>query len=66
MQVGDIVQGCRFTDNGDDEIVIGAYMFRTNDPEEYIQDIVVRTADGQTVYLDEQTVRLYDPKSLKA
>jgi hypothetical protein len=32
-------------------------MFRTDDPEEYIQDIIVRTHDGRTVYLDEQGVR---------
>jgi hypothetical protein len=32
-------------------------MFRTDDPEEHIQDIVVRTHDGRTVYLDEQGVR---------
>jgi len=31
-------------------------MFRTDDPEEYIQDIVIRDEDGNTVYIDEQYV----------
>jgi hypothetical protein len=37
-------------------------MDTTNDPEEMIQDIIVRTADGRTVYLDEQGARPYRPR----
>lgn len=61
-QVGDIVEGYVYNDEGEEVLVIGAFMARTNDPEEYIQDIIVRTADGRTVYIDEQVARPYNPR----
>lgn len=62
FQVGDIVQGYSYDDRGEEVLVIGAFQFRTDDPEEYIQDIVVRTADGKTVYINEQEARPYRPR----
>jgi hypothetical protein len=62
FQVGDIVQGYSYDDSGEEVLVVGAFMFRTDDPEEYIQDIVIRTADGRTVYIDEQVARPYRPR----
>ena len=59
FQVGEMVQGYSYDAQGNEGLVIGAFMFRTDDPEEYIQDIVVRTHDGRTVYLDEQGVRSF-------
>jgi len=61
-QVGDIVEGYVYNEQGEEVKVVGAFMFRTDDPEEYIQDIVVRTPDGRTVYINEQDARLYSPK----
>lgn len=60
FQVGDIVEGTTYTNDGPVQVV-GAFMFRTDDPEEYIQDVVIRTADGETVYIDEQEAHLYRP-----
>jgi hypothetical protein len=57
FQVGEMVQGYSYDARGNEVLVVGAFMFRTDDPEEYIQDIIVRTHDGRTVYLDEQGVR---------
>jgi len=37
--------------------VRGYFQFRTNDPEEYIQDIVIKTEAGDLVYIDEQDIR---------
>ena len=62
FQVGDMVQGYSYDAQGNEVLVVGAFMFRTDDPEEYIQDIVIRTADGRTVYLDEQGARPYRPR----
>lgn len=62
FQVGDMVQGYSYDEQGSEVLVVGAFMFRTDDPEEYIQDIVVRTSDGRTVYLDEQGARPYRPR----
>ena len=59
FQVGEMVQGYSYDAQGNEVLVVGAFMFRTDDPEEYIQDIVVRTHDGRTVYLDEQGVRSF-------
>ena len=59
FQVGEMVQGYSYDAQGNEVLVIGAFMFRTDDPEEYVQDIVVRTHDGRTVYLDEQGVRSF-------
>jgi hypothetical protein len=61
FQIGDIVEGTTYTNDGPVQ-VIGAFQFRTDDPEEYIQDIVIRTADGKTVYINEQEARLYRPR----
>ncbi len=57
FQVGEMVQGYSYDAQGNEVLVVGVFMFRTDDPEEHIQDIVVRTHDGRTVYLDEQGVR---------
>lgn len=56
FEVGQRVQGERWNDQGEIEMVEGAFRFRTDDPEEHIQDIVITTDDGRTVYLDEQGV----------
>lgn len=56
MQVGDQVSGYVLDDSGNEVLVTGAFMFRTDDPEETIQDIVIKTAEGKTVYIDEQCV----------
>ena len=61
FQIGDIVEGTTYTHNGPEQVV-GAFQFRTDDPEEYIQDIVIRTADGKTVYINEQEARPYRPR----
>lgn len=61
FQVGDLVKGFEYNAQGDEVEVIGTYVATTNDPEEYIQDIIVRTADGRTVYIDEQVARPYNP-----
>jgi hypothetical protein len=61
-KVGDMVEGWVYNDRGEEVQVVGAFMFRTNDPEEYIQDVVIRTADGKTVYIDEQDCRPYNPR----
>lgn len=62
FQVGDMIEGWTVNDRGEDVKVVGAFMFRTDDPEEYIQDIVIRTANGDTVYIDEQDARPYRPR----
>ena len=56
MQVGDTVSGYVLDERGEEVLVTGAFQFRTDDPEEMIQDIVVKTADGKIVYIDEQCV----------
>ena len=56
FNVGDQVQGYVINASGEDELVTGTFMFRTDDPEEYIQDIVIRTANGNLVYIDEQDI----------
>jgi hypothetical protein len=62
FKVGDMVQGYSYDAQGNEVLIVGAYMDTTNDPEEMIQDIIVRTADGRTVYLDEQGARPYRPR----
>jgi hypothetical protein len=62
FQVGDMVQGYSYDAHGNEVLIVGAYMDTTNDPEEMIQDIIVRTADGRTVYLDVQGARPYRPR----
>ena len=55
--VGQRIVGSIIDDAGNDVEVEGVFMFRTDDPEEHIQDIVIKTDDGQTVYIDEQDAR---------
>ena len=56
FKIGDQVQGYDINADGEDVLVTGTFMFRTDDPEEYIQDIVILTADGNLVYIDEQYI----------
>jgi hypothetical protein len=56
FKTGETVQGYVLNARGEDELVTGTFLFRTNDPEEYIQDIVIREDDGNIVYIDEQNV----------
>ena len=56
FKTGDTVQGYVMNSDGEDELVTGTFLFRTDDPEEYIQDIVIRDEAGNTVYIDEQYV----------
>ena len=62
FQVGDLVEGFEYTEAGDEVKVIGTFITRTDDPEEYIQDIIIKTEDGRTVYIDEQIARPYRPE----
>ena len=57
FQVGDLVEGLEYNAEGDEVKVIGTFVARTEDPEEYIQDIIIKTLDGRTVYVDEQVAR---------
>ena len=59
FKIGDMVEGWVYNDQGDEVKVAGAFVARTDDPEEYIQDIIVRTAEGKVVYIDEQVARPY-------
>ncbi len=61
FQVGDLVRGFEYNEAGDEIEVIGKFVARTDDPEEYIQDIIIKTEDGRTVYIDEQVARPYTP-----
>lgn len=56
-QVGDRVTGVVINNEGEEVTVEGVFVLRTDDPEEYIQDIVIRTDDGEIVYIDEQHAR---------
>ena len=55
-EVGELLKGWRYNDEGVEVEHTGTFAFRTNDPEEYIQDIVL-TIDGKYEYFDEQDVR---------
>lgn len=57
FQVGDLVEGLEYNEAGDEVKVIGTFVARTDDPEEIIQDIIIKTEDGRTVYIDEQVAR---------
>lgn len=61
FQIGDMVEGWVYNDQGDEVQVVGAFVARTDDPEEFIQDIIVRTAEGKIVYIDEQVARPHRP-----
>lgn len=57
FQVGDLIEGFEYTEAGDEVKVVGTYVCTTDDPEEMIQDIIIKTLDGRTVYIDEQVAR---------
>ena len=57
FQVGDLIEGFEYTAAGDEVKVVGTYVCTTDDPEEMIQDIIIETEDGRTVYIDEQVAR---------
>lgn len=50
---GTQVTGVTYTDAGREQIH-GTVVIRTNDPESFYQDYVIRQADGTIVYCDEQ------------
>ena len=52
--IGQTVRGYIINDQGEDVLVEGTFEFRTNDPEEHIQDIVIRLPNGHLQYIDEQ------------
>ena len=56
---GDDVAGYFTNDQGREEFIVGEFLFRTNDPEKSIQDIVLLIPNGPRVYIDEQNARLY-------
>ena len=58
-EVGQMVEGYVLDNAGEYVQVIGSFVSRTDDDEEYIQDIIIRTADGNIVYIDEQDARPY-------
>lgn len=62
FNVGDMVQGYIYNDQDEEVLVVGAFMCYTDDPEEMYQDVIVRTSDGRTVYLDGQEARPYNPR----
>lgn len=54
---GQTLKGWIYDEAGNEVEVQGTFEFRTDDPEEYIQDIVLRMPDGRLQYVDEQVVR---------
>lgn len=57
-QVGQRLKGAVLNEDGTEYVdVEGTYMFTTDDPGEMIQDVVIKTDDGRTVYVDEQDIR---------
>jgi hypothetical protein len=62
FQVGDLIEGFEYNEAGDEVKVIGTYVCTTADPEEMIQDIIIKTEDGRTVYIDEQVARPHTPE----
>lgn len=59
-EVGQRIEGYVLDNAGEYVKVVGAFVSRTDDPEEYIQDIIIQTAEG-IVYIDEQDARPYRP-----
>ena len=51
-----MVKGYVYDDAGNEVLVEGEFVCRTDDPEEYNQDVVIRTSEGRFVYIDEQNV----------
>jgi hypothetical protein len=54
--VGQQLQGERWSDHGEIEVLVGTFCFRTDDHEEYIQDIVLDVPGLGRTYFDEQDV----------
>lgn len=61
-KVGQLLKGTVLRDlpNGEmEEVEVqGTFMFRTDDPEEHIQDVVIELPCGKVQYIDEQYVRI--------
>lgn len=57
FQVGDRVKGYTYTRSCERVAVEGVFIARTDDPEEFIQDVIIRTDAGEVVYIDEQEAR---------
>lgn len=55
--VGELLQGECFDENGEYIVLTGTYLFTTDDPEEYIQDIVLDVPGRGRMYFDEQDIR---------
>ncbi len=55
--VGQLLQGERYNEFGQMVVVTGTYLFTTDDPEEYIQDVVLEVPGAGPLYFDEQDVR---------
>lgn len=54
--VGQLLQGDSYAEDGQEVVVMGEFVARTDDPEETVQDIILRQRDGTIVYVCEQTV----------
>lgn len=54
--VGQQLQGERWSDQGEIEVLVGTFCFRTDEPGEYIQDIVLDVPGRGRLYFDEQDV----------
>jgi len=57
MKIGDKVKGYTYDIDENEILVTGTYEFITNDPEDYVQAIGIRTIEGQLYYCDETLVR---------
>lgn len=53
---GQVLKGYIINDAGEDVLVQGTYEFTTDDPEEMIQDVVLRLPCGKLQYVDEQYI----------
>lgn len=53
---GQLMQGETYDAAGEVIIMTGTFVLRTQDPEEYIQDIVLDVPGVGRVYFDEQSV----------
>jgi len=56
FEAGTRVVGYTYNDHGDWVCIEGVVVSRTNDPEEMIQDYIIRRGDGTIIYCDEQEV----------
>jgi hypothetical protein len=57
MKIGDKVKGYTYDIDENEILVSGTYEFITNDPEDYVQAIGIRTIEGQLYYCDEALVQ---------